>query len=185
MKMRRNTHTQKKKEGQTCAILHRHMQHPHFMLAPLVCTQTKPRVCKPQFPNPGRVETTVYRPSQARTRSSLPNQPPPRKKKLYQILPSFEFSRRRNRETAPNTVASKIIIPEKLFFSELIRRGVIYYAGKFLPQIIFVELSMRGNSVSHYVDRLFWRQKITLENQIGINFFVGQFQNYPTESALN
>ena len=27
------------------------------------------------------------------------------------------------------------------FFSELIRRGVIYYAGNFLPQIISVELT--------------------------------------------
>ena len=36
-----------------------------------------------------------------------------------------------------------------------IRRGVIYYAGNFLPQVIFVEFIMRGNSVSHYVDRLF------------------------------
>ena len=49
---------------------------------------------------------------------------------------------------------SKMFTPEN--FPELIRRGVIYYAGNFLPQIIFVELIMRGNSVSHYVDRLFW-----------------------------
>ena len=40
--------------------------------------------------------------------------------------------------------------------SELIRRGVIYYAGNFLPQIIISELIMRGNSVSHYLDQLFW-----------------------------
>ena len=39
---------------------------------------------------------------------------------------------------------------------EPLRRGVIFYAGNFLPQIIFVELIMRGNSISHYVDRLFW-----------------------------
>ena len=58
----------------------------------------------------------------------------------------------------PNTtVESKIFTPEKLlYFSELIRRGVMHYAGNFLPQIIFVELIMRGNSVSHYVDRLFF-----------------------------
>ena len=41
-------------------------------------------------------------------------------------------------------------------FPEFIRRGVIYYAGNFLPQTIYVELVMRGNSVSPYVDRLFW-----------------------------
>ena len=52
------------------------------------------------------------------------------------------------------TVVSKIIAPE--FFSELISRGVSHYAGNFLPQIISVELIMRGNSVSHYVERLFW-----------------------------
>ena len=46
--------------------------------------------------------------------------------------------------------------PRNFIFSELIRRGVIYYAGNFVPQIIFVELIMRGNSVSHYMDRLFW-----------------------------
>ena len=42
------------------------------------------------------------------------------------------------------------------FFSELIRRGVIEYGSKLLPQIIWFELIMRGNSVSRYVDRLFW-----------------------------
>ena len=46
--------------------------------------------------------------------------------------------------------------PRKIIISELIRRGVIYYTGNFLPQIIFAEVIMRGNSVSHYVDRLFW-----------------------------
>ena len=46
--------------------------------------------------------------------------------------------------------------PRKIIFPELIRRGVIYYAGNFLPQIIFVELIMRGNSVALYVDPLFW-----------------------------
>ena len=46
------------------------------------------------------------------------------------------------------------VVPD--FFSELIRRGVIYCAGKILPQIILSELIMRGDSVSHYVDRLFW-----------------------------
>ena len=46
--------------------------------------------------------------------------------------------------------------PRKIMISELIRRGVIYHAGNFLPQIIFAELIMRGNSVSHDVDRLFW-----------------------------
>ena len=45
--------------------------------------------------------------------------------------------------------------PRKIMFSELSRRGVIYYAGNFLPHIIFAELIMRGNSVSHYVNRLF------------------------------
>ena len=64
-----------------------------------------------------------------------------------------------HRHFSPNrktTVVSKIITPENLFFSKLIRRGVIYYAGNSLPQIIFAELIMRGSSVSHYVDRLFW-----------------------------
>ena len=37
-----------------------------------------------------------------------------------------------------HTIVSKIATPEKLFFSELIRRGVIYYAGKCLPQIILL-----------------------------------------------
>ena len=50
--------------------------------------------------------------------------------------------------------------PRNFIFSELVRRGVIYYAGSFLPQIIFAELIMRGNSVSHYVGRLFWGQKL-------------------------
>ena len=55
------------------------------------------------------------------------------------------------------TVVSIIITPEILFFSDLIWRGVIYYARKFLPQIIFVQLIMRDNSVSHYVDQpVFW-----------------------------
>ena len=49
-----------------------------------------------------------------------------------------------------------MITPEKNDFSELIRRGVIYYAGNFLPQIIWLNEIMRGNSVSHYVDQLFW-----------------------------
>ena len=65
----------------------------------------------------------------------------------------------RTRFGTENTVASKIITPEILvfFFSELIRRGVIYYTGSFLPVIIFIEIIMRGNSVSHYVDRpVFW-----------------------------
>ena len=46
---------------------------------------------------------------------------------------------------------------------------------------------MRGNSVSHYVDRLFWGGgvKMTPKNLMGINFFAGQFQNYPTKSFLN
>ena len=83
------------------------------------------------------------------------------------------------------TVVSKIIIPEILFFSELIRRGVIYHAGKCLPQIILIELIMWGNSVSHYVDQLFWGQKIIQKNIMGIHFLVGQFQNYPTKSFLN
>ena len=43
-----------------------------------------------------------------------------------------------------DTVASKMITPEKLFFYELIRRGVIYYAGKFLPQSISFELINLG-----------------------------------------
>ena len=42
--------------------------------------------------------------------------------------------------------------PRIIIFYELIRRGVIYYAGKFSPQIISFELIMRGNSASHYVD---------------------------------
>ena len=53
----------------------------------------------------------------------------------------------------PNTAND---YPRNLFFSDLIRRGVIYYAGNLLPLIIVLELIMRGNSVSHYVDRLFW-----------------------------
>ena len=57
--------------------------------------------------------------------------------------------------------------PRKIIFSELIRRGVIYYAGNCLPQIIFVELIMRGNSVSHYVDRLFWGGKKYSKNSNG------------------
>ena len=57
--------------------------------------------------------------------------------------------------------------PRIFIFSELIRRGVIYYAGSFLPQIIFVELIMWGNSVSHYVDwPVFWGVKITPKIQI-------------------
>ena len=38
------------------------------------------------------------------------------------------------------TVVSQIITPEKNIFYKLIRRGVVYYAGKFLPQIISFEL---------------------------------------------
>ena len=60
------------------------------------------------------------------------------------------------RHSHPLTVVSKINYPRKIIFPELIRRGVIYYAGNFLPQIIFAELIRRGNSVSHYVDGLFW-----------------------------
>ena len=53
--------------------------------------------------------------------------------------------------------------PRNYIFSELIGRGVIYYAGNFLPQF-FLELIMRGNSVSHYVDRpVFWGVKKLLQ----------------------
>ena len=77
-----------------------------------------------------------------------------------------EFPIHRERDIL-GTVVSKIITPEILFFSELIRRRVIYYAGSFLPQIIFSELIMRGNSVSHYVDRrVFWGVKFTPNNRI-------------------
>ena len=69
-----------------------------------------------------------------------------------------------------NTVVSKIITPE--FFSKLISCGVIYYAGNVFTPKYCVELIMRGNSVSHYVDRLFWGKKL-LQNLMGINFFVG------------
>ena len=41
------------------------------------------------------------------------------------------------KESGKTTVVSKIA--HKLYFSELIRRGVIYYAGNFLPQIIVLE----------------------------------------------
>ena len=75
--------------------------------------------------------------------------------------------------------------PRKIMFSELISRWVIYYAGKFIPQIIFAELIMRGNAVLHYVDRLFFGGKITPKNLMGIHFFVGQFQNCLTKSVLN
>ena len=60
--------------------------------------------------------------------------------------------------------------PRKIIFSKLIRRGVIYYAGNSLPQIIFAELPMRGSSVSHYVDRLFWGYKKLLKKSNG-NYF--------------
>ena len=42
-----------------------------------------------------------------------------------------------------NTVVSKIITPE-FFLNELIRRGVIYYAGNFSPQIIFFWINYAG-----------------------------------------
>ena len=53
-----------------------------------------------------------------------------------------------------------MITPE-IYFSKLIRRGVVSYAGKFSPQMLFFELIMRGNSVSHYVDRpVFWGKQL-------------------------
>ena len=83
------------------------------------------------------------------------------------------------------TVVSKIVTPEFLFFSEFIRRGVIDYAGKFLPPIFFCSLIMRGDSVSHYMDRpVFWG-KNDFKNLMGINFPTGRFQNYPAKSFLN
>ena len=60
-----------------------------------------------------------------------------------------------------------MITPEKLFVSELIRRGVICYAGSFLPQIIFVELIMQGNFVSRYVDRPVFGGKKLLQKSNG------------------
>ena len=69
-------------------------------------------------------------------------------------------------------VVSKIITPET-FCSELIRRGVLYYSGKILPQIIFIELILRGYSVSHYV------VKIYSKNLMGINFQRGNFRIAP------
>ena len=44
--------------------------------------------------------------------------------------------------------------PRNFIFYELIRRGVIYYAGKFLPQIISFELIMRGNFILHHIMRI-------------------------------
>ena len=76
-----------------------------------------------------------------------------------------------------HTVASKIITPEKK--SELIRLGVIYYAGNFLPPKIFVELIMRGNSVSHYVDRLFWGVKNHSKKSNGNSFLCGVISELP------
>ena len=37
-----------------------------------------------------------------------------------------------------DTIVSKIIAPEFLFFSELIRRGVVYYASNFYPNLFFL-----------------------------------------------
>ena len=56
---------------------------------------------------------------------------------------------------------------------------VIYYAGEFLPQIIIFGFFVRGNSVSHYVDRLFLGYKITPKNQMGMNFQRGIFRITP------
>ena len=38
---------------------------------------------------------------------------------------------------------------------------------------MFVELILRDDSVSHFVDRLFWGSKNTPKDLMGINFFVG------------
>ena len=47
-------------------------------------------------------------------------------------------------------------IPTRYLFPNykyIIRHGVIYYAGKFLPQMYSFGFIMRGNPVSHCVDR--------------------------------
>ena len=62
-------------------------------------------------------------------------------------------------------VVSKIITPEKNIFSELIRRGAIYYAGNFLPPLIFVELIMRSNSLYHIMWIDCFGGKTTPKNQ--------------------
>ena len=69
--------------------------------------------------------------------------------------------------------------PRKIMISELIRRGVIFYAGNFLPQINFVELIMRGNSVSHHVDRLFWGVKNYSKESNGNYFLCGAISELP------
>ena len=43
------------------------------------------------------------------------------------------------------------------------------------------ELILRGNSASHYVDRLFWGVKHDSPKSNGNQFPTGQFRNYPTK----
>ena len=69
-----------------------------------------------------------------------------------------------------DTVVSKIITPE--FFSELIWRGVIYYAGTFYPKYV-----RWINSVGYFCITLYGSTVLGVknysENLIGIHFFVG------------
>ena len=57
-----------------------------------------------------------------------------------------------------------MITPE--FFSELIRRGVIYYAGNFLPQNILFELIMQFCITLCGWTSVLGGKKITPKNQI-------------------
>ena len=102
-----------------------------------------------------QVVLTLISPDFSRRRFQFSNQIPNKISPEVSQHTSAGVAALNHRENA-HTVVSKIITPRLIIFSKLIRRGVIYYAGNFVPQIMFVELIMRGNSVSHYVDRLFW-----------------------------
>ena len=91
-----------------------------------------------------------------------------------------------DRKRPPKNSARKSIAAQskiqKIIYFELIRRGVIYYAVIFTPEIIVLELIMWGNSAACYVEKPRLGAsgvKMTPENLIEINFQRGNFKIAP------